>query len=271
MAVLVEGSDASIAWVKALEHLLEAGGAGVNLNVVFRGYQRDHRVEAVLREFLSSVGLDSPKTVANTIFPAALYHPELGQPGARERLYELALTGFRVGRRDPRNSSGTYFLRLIDCPSPLGTKVNQLEEVVTRLQKELSNVGPLGSAYELGTVHAGEEVQFTGDLRIRVPGRDRRLIGFPCLSHISLTLHNRQLHLSALYRHQYFVSRAYGNYLGLALLQDFICNEAKCEPGEILCIATQASAEIGSRRGMGKRALKLLLESCIAAIEKDNS
>lgn len=265
MAVLVEAADMATAWAKALEHLLHGNGNEVNLHVVFGRYQVEHPVQGILTDFLRSVGFDSPKTVANTLFPSALYHPELGQPKARERLYELAAAGYKVGRRDPRNSSGTYFLRLISCPSPLGGDVNQLEEVITRLEKELSNAGALGSAYELGIVHAGESPEFSGDLRVRVPGRDRRRIGFPCLSHISLTFLNGQLHLSALYRHQYFISRAYGNYLGLAQLLEFICRETKCEPGEVSCIATQAGAEIGSRKGMGKGSLKDLLYRCRAA------
>ena len=177
------------------------------------------------------------QTVANTIFPQAFYRPD--SEDARERLYRLHARTQRIHsrRRYPEN----YFNRLVSYPSSTGENVNQLEFIIAeRLLTQLNKKGPggpLSSAYELGLTEPD------ADLRIHAPGKDRNIMSFPCLSHISLTLGDGRLNLAALYRNQQLVGRAYGNYLGLARLGQFIATEAGVQLGEILCIATHADAE----------------------------
>ena len=91
-------------------------------------------------------------------------------------------------------------------------------------------------------------------------------MGFPCLSHISVTLFQGRLELTAVYRNQHFITKAYGNYVGLADLQAFIAAEAGCPVGDLLCVATHADAEIGSEGGLGRNALEHLAGRCRAAM-----
>ena len=79
---------------------------------------------------------------------------------------------------------------------------------------------------------------------------------FPALSHISFTLKQGKLNLAAMYRNQHFFRKAYGNYVGLSGLMRFLCTEAGCEMGELLCIATHADAELGVVK------LRQLIEAC---------
>jgi len=84
---------------------------------------------------------------------------------------------------------------------------------------------------------------------------------FPCLSHISLTLVRGRLNMTAVYRNQAFITRAYGNYLGLSRLLCFLATETATSPGEIEVVATHADAELGR----GQRAIAEFLERCRAA------
>jgi hypothetical protein len=92
------------------------------------------------------------------------------------------------------------------------------------------------------------------------------MMGFPCLSHISLTLHTNPIHLTALYRNQGFLRKAYGNYVGLARLARFFAREVGVRVGEIVCVASHADVELDVA---GKRALELLVAHCWAAGSAD--
>ncbi|MGH3868354.1 MAG: hypothetical protein ACRDQ4_19985 [Pseudonocardiaceae bacterium] len=92
-------------------------------------------------------------------------------------------------------------------------------------------------------------------------------MSFPCLSHISLTLDEGQLHLHATYRNQSFITRALGNYLGLTRLLGFLANEVGTEVGEVHCTATHADLEL--RAFGGRRAVQELLACCRDAIQEE--
>ena len=68
--------------------------------------------------------------------------------------------------------------------------------------------------------------------------------------------------MTALYRHQTYMSRAYGNFLGLARLMHFLVNESvkELKVGELLIVASHAEIDSGARD-----AAKTLLESRLNA------
>ena len=77
---------------------------------------------------------------------------------------------------------------------------------------------------------------------------DRRMRGFPCLTHLDLTLHDGTLHCTAVYRHQYLIEKAYGNLVGLGALLTFLCQQGGCSMGELVVHATLADAELSHRQ-----------------------
>lgn len=243
MADLVHAPDPSRAWAQALKLLVDRQGMAINLNVVFPAASED---DAAVRGRLDTLLLHrergSVETVANTIFPAALYPSHL-QTGAAEHLYRMYELSMRMHRRrDPRDRE-TYFNRFVAFPTKDGP-FNQLAYVIQRLEKQMTVRSPNSSAYEMGVSDPVADGEMADEeLRVQSPLTDRNFYGFPCLSHVSLTLERPKLHLTAIYRNQTFVERAYGNYVGLAALLRFICAEAGCEPGEVQCTATHASAE----------------------------
>lgn len=254
----------SFGWLRAVDQLLDTPkGKDVNIAVGFSTIDEDPGARAVLDSFLRRMGAAKPakkllsvETVASTLFPESWYVPErAAEP--RAHLYSLRERAARVHRRisGPREFE-TYFDRLVAYPAADGGRVNQLEAQVLRLQRELGHQAPKSSAYEVG-------VSEPGALRIQRPGSDRLMMGFPCLSHISLTLHANAIHLTALYRNQGFLRKAYGNYVGLARLARFLAREVGVGVGEILCIASHADVELDVT---GKRGLERLVSECWAAV-----
>lgn len=277
MAALIDESNLSLAWLAALEHLLRGDGTDTNLMVVIREpVAEDAAIRRALDAFIAARPSVFPvTTVANTIFPQSLYLERLGER-ARDHLYAMHAQRRSVMLRHPASKWGTYFDRLVVWPGPRGD-VNQLEHTIERLRGQVRRSNPLSSAYEVAVSAVGDDEpgteigcyspdDCTAELRIHLPGRDRRVRGGPCLSHLSLTLSSGRLHMSALYRNQHFIRRAYGNYLGLSRLLAFLCREVGCRPGEIACLATHADAEVNAERGMGKGALGALARDARAAV-----
>jgi len=60
---------------------------------------------------------------------------------------------------------------------------------------------------------------------------------------VDLTLHDGRLHCLAVYRHQYFIEKTYGNLLGLSAMLQFICQQSGYAPGELVVHATMADAQ----------------------------
>lgn len=290
MAKMINEQNLSLGWLTAVEHLLECGGKDVNLVVTIRDTnEEDSGIRQSLDRFIATrrekvvslstrrekvVSLSPISTVANTIFPQALYHPELGNR-AQQHLYQSYEQGYTVSSRLRANCYGTYFHRMIAWPGQPG-EINQLERLITRLKRQLQGSASLSSIYELATSEveeaieeASSTIEETAEIKIYLPECDSgRIRGFPCLSHISLTLFEKRLHLTAVYRNQHFLRKAYGNYLGLSRLLHFICQEASCQPGELMCIATHADMELGSAPGCGKRDIIALVRECRAGTKR---
>jgi hypothetical protein len=154
-------------------------------------------------------------TTRNTMFPAtwASRHPEPADLAAyyRERYARL--------RTYPGNSYGTYFGRIVAYPrnSKHDDTADQLTELVRKLRQELAGGSPKSSRYEVN---------------IFSERYDTNTMSFPCMAHLSFHLHGRQLHQQAIYRNEYLVGRAYGNYLGLAQLQAYIAASCDISVGE---------------------------------------
>lgn len=279
MSSFIQEPTLSHAWVRALRSTLDAGGKVVNLAVSWRGCEEDPRIRAVVDAFLATRRTEylankgkrgqwtvwSVETVANTIFPSDLYLPAKGD-GAIDLFTELYLEGREFARSV--SPEGEYCERLVAWPGPDGP-VNQLEVLARKLRRVRDRGrqgrGALSSDYELAVAHPSDAF----DLRIQAPGLNNSPLGFPCLSHVSITLHGGQLHLSAMYRNQHLTRKGYGNYLGLSRLGSALANEAGLPLGEVVVLATHADAEVGTARGFGTAALGELANQGVFDDEQD--
>src|SRR5262249_45625994 len=119
MAATIQQPNLSRAWLAAMEHLLAVGGKEVNLVTAIESVDCEElAIRQEIDAFLSLRRFSKTwpiSTVANTIFPASLYLPHLGE-AARDHLYNMHREGDDIRRRLPANRSGTYFDRLIAWP-----------------------------------------------------------------------------------------------------------------------------------------------------------
>jgi hypothetical protein len=268
MALLVEGENVSTAWVEALDRLLEVGGEAVNLNVVIADPTSEtleirNVVDAFVHERRQARrrSVETIESVANTIFPESLYIDRLGED-AEAHLYEMERRGRSVSHR--RNPYGTYFERMVAWPDGRARRgetfetFNQLDQAVTRLRRLRQQGTRRGNQFEVGLASPADEAIA---MPVVVPGRDTLTMGFPCLSHVSLSLQKGVVHMTALYRNHDFIKRAYGNYVGLGRLLRFVAQQSGWPIGELECVSASATAVRGGA-GFARGAVTELLEEC---------
>lgn len=248
-------ASVSEAWVLGLERVAaEPDGRLVHLvSTVTEPGAEIEPVRRRLDSLLEAADKHSVETVTETIFPSSLY-PNPGfnwTPGmASEKQSELdtaasvlyssygnmlPLLGTATG-----NSRGTYFGRMVSWPGKAAGGPNQLADRIVALRSEH---------------RAGRQRNNTLDMDIAADSQeplrgvqiyaatDRRRRGFPCLTHVDLTLHDGRLHCLAVYRHQYFIEKAYGNLLGLSAMLQFLCQQSGYAVGELVVHATMADAQ----------------------------
>ncbi|WP_439592036.1 hypothetical protein [Microbacterium sp.] len=265
----------SEAWIDVLAAMnAEPGGTATNVMVTIPAPAPadEPAVRLVLDRELKRRGNHQVATVANTLFPSAFYVPpdfawaaDLPQPQvdelniAAQELYSSYLEVLPSLKRVHANSGGTYFSRMIAWPGKVGPGINQLDERIAYLRSERTNGRGTSNASDLVIAGDGEGVGIQ-----EYAATDRRTRGFPCLVHIDLSVHQGSLSLTALYRHWHLVTRAYGNMLGLARLQEFLCQQTGLAVGELVVIAGYANAERDQYGG--KSGVSALIEQARTAL-----
>lgn len=264
MGTYIVGSDIGSAWLAAFRALDERKGSIVNLAVdITSPTTEDIGVRSAIECTLSELrdthrdfaNVQSMHTVANTVFPISLYRP--GTDGAAARFLTNALKGEQNRSHANRRQWGTYLGRLVAYPARDGGTTNQLAVNLDRLRgtdREWSDLyempitspdgdhnDPDWEVPERGpSATAGAVLH--GDTRL-----DARRRGGPCLAHISLTLDYGVVSMLALYRRHSYVTRAYGNFLGLARLLYFVAHESGHEVGNLLVVTGHATVDAPGR------------------------
>lgn len=154
-------------------------------------------------------------TVANTIFPANLWNPDL----ARDVLYKRYESVLPKIRKLKGNSYGLYFERMIDFDPKAERKINQIEEII--------------GFYEAGLLRRS-----AFQVSIWDPRRDlekKRQRGFPCLQHYVVSCVQKKVVLIAFYATQFVFERAYGNLLGLCNLAKFFSYQVNLPVESLMC------------------------------------
>jgi hypothetical protein len=79
------------------------------------------------------------------------------------------------------------------------------------------------------------------------PNRDHSAaaqLGFPCLQHVTFAPTDEGLCMNAFYATQYMVERAYGNYVGLCRLGQFVAHEMERHLVRVTCFTGIAECEM---------------------------
>lgn len=242
------------AWVDALEAAAAfRGGITTNFVVTVTDPLTDPNagVTALVGEVLRAARQQKVETVANTLFPRSLYRnrgpswsPHMGKADVQkldesaDRLYSNYLGMLDTLKSEPTNNRGTYFSRMITWPGKDIGGINQLAKRVEQLRKAHKNRQQSQSAADITLEEPGETATI-----MEYAANDNRKMSFPCLVHISMTVHEGQLSLTAVYRNWFLITRGYGNLVGLSRLLAFLCDQTGYLPGELVVHATKVSAE----------------------------
>lgn len=254
------------AWLQSARHLLNEKERIYNLIVEVQepGYE-DAATKAVERRvdaFLAEHKCLPVQTVADTIFPAAEY-----MSGGLEKVFKYPTDVYPHIKRVKANAWGTYALRMTERKCADGQTINPLELAINKMKAALAvadrvHNGPPRAVYELDMTMAPLELKLYDAENDYDNGR-----GGQCLSHVSLKLGpNHELYLTAIYRYQFFIQKALGNFKGLARLQACIARECGIGVGPLVCHATLASLEKGTGEGgqvrWGRRDMEALVTDC---------
>lgn len=205
-------------------------------------------------ELLHRGGHHSVDRVASTVFPSSTYaDPRLSfEPdmpaeslavldAAAEDLYSRYRTMLPLLQTFDGNSHGTYFGRLVSWPGKSGDGYNQLDTRVRQLRGRRSLRWSSTNAADM-TTDDPLATEWSGGLR-EYDAHDERLIGFPCLVHLDISVLKNRLSLLAVYRHWHLIEKAYGNLIGLTRLHHFLAQQTGYGLGELMVHATVANAQ----------------------------
>jgi hypothetical protein len=176
----------------------------------------------------------SVESIANTIFPKALYHLH-GMPKFIEVFHKLVLPKVRKNAR----WSGYYFERMTAAPDQLSENIKRIGD---KANKSLNK-------FELSLFDPERDV-------------DDSPYGGQCLSFLSFHLlpgKPRTLLLTAQYRNHFYIEKLLGNLIGLGRLMAFVAAETQSKIGSLTVLSTHAQIDLP---GCVRSDIVDLLEQC---------
>jgi len=214
---VIEAENIKIAYYNAIEFLSNNHWQYFNL-IVQVEKPNAFNIENVeeFTEFYRSIGGLTPKVVASTIFPEGMYQ----SARSRNELYNKYET--RLYPKAKRGRWGTYFERMINY-NHNSNSINQLENIITKIN---SRETYQKAAYTIYIQYPGSETT--------------RKIGAPCLNYLAVQIKSGRIGILSVYRNHDFLTRAFGNYLGLCNLIKFLSLETENEIGMLTCISSHA-------------------------------
>jgi thymidylate synthase len=217
----------SRAWAKVFLELIKPGKPEVHaLSVTVAEFNNnapeDEAIRKMLDDTLRGRGCFDCHTVANTIFPLSLWNPKRERAQLFERYLRVLPQLKKLELQ--RNKHGLYFEKMVSFGKE-EFPINQLEHVI--------------QTYQDGN-HRRSALQVT----IFDPARDhtnQRQRGFPCLHQVFFTpFADDELVVTGIYATQDIFSRAYGNYVGLCRLGQFVAHELGLRLTQMTCFANIA-------------------------------
>ena len=245
------------AWLEATKKVNESKSHEAN-NVIIDiskpcqvNSQDEYVIETVDNFLCGLEKSNSLNTVANTIFPQAIYD-NYGSP----EFYEVYKCIFK--RLMKQNGQwGRYFDRMICRITEKGDQINPLQITIDKLKSIVD-----GKVKRFKNIFELDLNDLTQDISIYDPCKDaNRLRNRQCLSFMSFKLENsHQLNLTAIYRYHYYIDRLLGNLIGLARLMKFVAQEASVDVGQLTVVSTHAKVDTPS--GCSRHDIKKLLNNC---------
>lgn len=222
----VEGANLSHVWGRLFLRAISPGVTEIIPSVVSvsgdlqEQVPEDSGIRRTLDDVLVEAGKNACGTTASTIFPVSLWN-------RRRRREVLFLRYARIYPRIakcPSNRYGVYFHRLISY-GQASSVVNQLDRITDIYRSGNHRRSALQAAV----------YDPTTDLT------NQRQRGFPCLQHVIFTPSgSSDLAVTGFYATQLLFERAYGNYLGLCHLGQFMAQEMGLRLTRMTCVTAVA-------------------------------
>ena len=234
LPIIFANSDLAVAWGRLFQHVMEPRRRDLRPIVVSIGPLEGHppTENAVIRQALDQALAKTKRypvdVTALTIFPHKSW-VRLGQPNCSvfsNRCIKRLLPRLRA--LDRRNQYGTYFERMMAFTGTRGgvaKTVNQLEHIIELLNKprRRRESALQISCFDPAKDHTGQPVR-----------------GFPCLQQVGISRDDGDhFSINAFYPTQFVFDRAYGNYLGLCQLGDFISHETGLKFSHLNCFISR--------------------------------
>lgn len=261
---IIESETYAEAWLQGVSALNESEGnvqydMMTHITRPLAAYPPDELCVKQVDAYLNSHNKQSLETVAETIFPFSLYNPVSGDPSGVYDLYPNEIYPEIMKRSD--RQWGRYAYRLLRRTDIAGNEIiahesrkpdgglpiNPLKRVIEKIRQQfVEGKGHKRPIYEIDIA----STDF--DLTTYDATTDRnRITQFPCLSHVSFKVDNRnpdkpKINLTALYRSHYYVEKALGNFMGLARLLFFVSHQTGLAPGSLTSVSTFATLDMKS-------------------------
>ena len=235
---VIEDENLSYAWARAVRAALGRRGEISPLVVSVVGSfvdgvpptdsELEKKLDALLGEEKSNLSIG---TVANTLFPFSLWNPGRSRRALFDRFQRLWP---KIKRSNPH---GHYFHRLITLGDPAMCGGNQLDFIIETYTERR---GVRRSMLQAATFDA------------RADHSKAAQRGFPCLQQVAFAVQSdKTIAVSGFYAFQYLGQRAYGNYVGLCRLGQFVAHELGTTLSRMTCYAGIAQTEIGTAKLRG--------------------
>ena len=260
LPLMIEEKGVSRAWARLFLHVLENAGKKVSpLVVSITGFEDSSSLEdAHFRKAMDKALGDTKNqlvnTVANTIFPQSLWR---WANGDRTKLFSTYIDHFpRYQALAKRlNRRGLYFERLIawskDAKHP-----NQLSWII---EQYLGNNAIRRSALQASIFDPARD---------HVPDAQ---LGFPCLQQVSFVPDGEHLVMNAIYAKQSLFKKAYGNYLGLCRLGQFMAGEMKLSLERVNCFIGVEELETISKSSAEAKELQTAAHALLGQTQPDKT
>jgi hypothetical protein len=253
---LIEDANFSLAWARTFLTLMQPGvDELVPLQVTVSGLEGDQppeipAIRQALDADLKAKKKFSCETVAGTIFPQSMWNPDM----PRDRLFDRYRATLPALKKFKQNIYGMYFERFTAYGPE---RFNQLEFI---LNSRLGN-----------GERKGNKRRSVLQAAVIWPKRDltnQPLRGFPCLQQVNFAPHGHdELAVNGFYATQFIFQKAYGNYLGLYNLGQFVAHELGLRLTQVTCFT--GIAQLGIGKG-SVRSLARKVETILSRVAAEN-
>jgi len=250
----IEAKSCARAWVAACKSIMATKNEGYNVVIdvadPVRHDANDNAAITFVDQFLKEHDESPIVTVANTIFPQALY-----EAYRTPEFYKIYHRDFDRFSRQAKGW-GQYFDRMTRWKVAGGATIHPLQDLIVKLKANVEKKRCVKAVYELAVTGPSLEAPADApkedmedsdlDLTIYAPGSDRkRPISGPCLSYLSIKRHrDGALLLTAIYRNHYYVTKLMGNLIGLGRFQAFLAKETGLKAGSLTIVSTHAEIDM---------------------------